>query len=76
MPVDELVDPVGYSGWWTALGIVLVLAAAAVVFLVIWLTRASAEEKNAPRPAPLLPTGPHDPYASLRAEYERRLDHS
>jgi hypothetical protein len=74
VPVDELVDPVGYSGWWTVLGIVLVLAAAAVVFLVIWLTRASAEEKNAPRPAPLLPTGPHDPYASLRGEYERRLD--
>ncbi|MFJ4231183.1 hypothetical protein [Cellulosimicrobium cellulans] len=74
MPVDELVDPVGYSGWWTVLGIVLILAAAAVVFLVVWLTRASAAEKAAPPPSPLLPTGPYDPYASLRAEYERRLD--
>ena len=74
MPVDELVDPVGYSGWWTVLGIVLVLAAAAVVFLVLWLTRASAAEKAAPPPAPLLPTGPYDPYAPLRAEYEGRLD--
>ena len=74
MPVDELVDPVGYSGWWTVLGIVLILAAAAVVFLVVWLTRASAAEKAAPPPAPLLPTGPYDPFASLRAEYERRLD--
>ncbi|MCO7273755.1 MULTISPECIES: hypothetical protein [Cellulosimicrobium] len=74
MPVDELVDPVGYSGWWTVLGIVLILAAAAVVFLVIWLTRASAAEKAVPPPAPRLPTGPYDPYASLRAEYERRLD--
>lgn len=74
MPVDELVDPVGYSGWWTVLGIAAILAAVAVVFLVIWLTRARAEEKAAPPPAPRLPTGPYDPYAELRAEYERRLD--
>jgi hypothetical protein len=76
VPVDELVDPAGYSGWWTALGIVLLLAAAAVVFLVFWLTRARAEEKAlaAQRPAPLLPTGPYDPFAALRAEYEQRLD--
>ena len=63
----------GYSGWWTVLGIVAILAAAAVVFLVIWLTRASAAEKAVPPAAPLLPTGPYDPYAALRAEYERRL---
>ncbi len=74
MPVDELVDPVGYSGWWTVLGIAAILAAAAVVFLVIWLTRARAEEKAAPPPGPRPPAGPHDPYAALRAEYEERLD--
>jgi hypothetical protein len=74
VPVDELVDPVGYSGWWTVLGIAAILAAAAVVFLVIWLTRARAEEKAAPPPGPLPPAGPYDPYAELRAEYEKRLD--
>jgi hypothetical protein len=66
VPADELVDPVGYPGWWTVVGIVVLLVAAAIVFLVLWLTRARAAEKAA--------SVPLDPYGALRSEYERRLD--
>jgi hypothetical protein len=74
VPADELVDPVGYAGWWIAVGIGLLLLAAAVVVLVLWLTRARAEEKAAGAPPPPSPAGPLDPYGALRAEHERRLD--
>ncbi|MFC8923811.1 hypothetical protein [Cellulosimicrobium sp. NPDC057127] len=74
MPVDELVDPVGYPGWWTAVGVGVLLAAAAIVALVLWWTRASAQEKAAGPAARPPAAGPSDPYGPLRAEYGRRLD--
>jgi hypothetical protein len=74
VPADELVVPVGYSGWWTAAGVGVLLVAAAVVVLVLWWTRASVEEKAAGTAGRPSPAGPPDPYGPLRAEYERRLD--
>lgn len=74
MPVDELVDPVGYPGWWTAVGVAVLLVAVAVVVGILWSTRASAQEKAAARPTGPSPLGPPDPYGPLRLEYERRLD--
>ncbi|MBD5785817.1 hypothetical protein IF650_06445 [Cellulosimicrobium terreum] len=74
MPVDELVDPVGYSGWWTALGIGLLLAAVAVVGLVLWFTRARAQEKAAQTATRTPGYAPGDPWASLRNEYAERIE--
>ncbi|MBD8080334.1 hypothetical protein [Cellulosimicrobium arenosum] len=72
MPVDELVDPVGYSGWWTVAGLGLLLLAGAVVFAVLWFTRARAVEKDVRPPAGGYLSA--DRWAALRSEYEARLD--
>jgi len=74
VPADELLDPVGYPGWWTAVGIAVLLVAVAVVVLVLWLTRAGAAEKAASAPSPPSPAGPLDPFGALRAEYDQRLE--
>ncbi|MFJ4108836.1 hypothetical protein [Oerskovia enterophila] len=73
MPDDELYAPVLYSGWWGALGVLLLLLVVGWIVFAFLSTRASAEEKAQP-PAPRLPTGPYDPYAGLRAEFEAHLD--
>ncbi|WP_125775489.1 hypothetical protein [Antribacter gilvus] len=76
MPGDELLPPVGYSGWWTAAGLGLILLSLALVAAVIWFTRASAAEKEAQRFAvPPAAGGRHhlDPHAGIRDKYTRTL---
>ncbi|MFJ2298730.1 hypothetical protein [Oerskovia paurometabola] len=73
MPDDELYAPALYSGWWAALGVVIVLLVVAWVVLAFRSTRASAEEK-ALRFRPSWATGALDPYAGLRTEFEAHLD--
>ncbi|MHA7134693.1 hypothetical protein [Oerskovia turbata] len=72
MPDDELYTPVLYSGWWAVLGVGLVLLVAGWVVFALVSTRASAEERNQSS-ASRGPSGPFDPYAGLRAEFESRL---
>ncbi|MFF2620902.1 hypothetical protein [Oerskovia jenensis] len=73
MPDDELYAPVLYSGWWAALGVVLLLLVVGWVVFAFVSTRASAQEKAARFPVPWAPGTP-DPYAGLRAEFEAHLD--
>ena len=72
MPDDELYAPVLYSGWWAALGVLLLLLVVGWVVFAVLSTRASAQEKALSAP-PDLVSGPYDPYAGLRAEFESRL---
>ncbi|MCF4120283.1 hypothetical protein L1785_04750 [Antribacter sp. KLBMP9083] len=76
MPGDELLPPVGYSGWWTVLGVALLLVAVALVVLPLWFTRRSKQEMEAERhaPAPSGRRGRTDPWDALRKEYTARLD--
>lgn len=75
MPGDELLPPVGYSAWWTVLGVALLLVAVALVALPLWFTRRSKQEQEAERaPARSGRRGRTDPWHALRKEYTTRLD--
>lgn len=74
MPDDELYAPALYSGWWAALGVVLVLLVVGWVVFALVSTRASAQEKASRFAPPRSVAGPYDPFAGLRAEFESRLD--
>ena len=50
MPAVELVDPVGYSGIWTFVGVALLIAVPAWFVWVGWSTRKTADEVEEPRP--------------------------
>lgn len=75
MPGDELLPPVGYPVWWTVLGVVLVLLAAALLVAPFWFTRRTAAEAQAEPSARARTRAPGaDPWAPLRQEYAQRLD--
>lgn len=78
MPAVELVDPVGYSGVWTWVGIAMIVAVPAWFFWVFWSTRKrkGETEETAParkRPASTMP-GVTDPWAAIRSIYLAKLD--
>lgn len=74
MPDDELYAPALYSGWWAALGVVLVLLVVGWVVFALVSTRASAQEKASRFAPPWSAPGLYDPFAGLRVEFESRLD--
>ncbi|SKA86195.1 hypothetical protein SAMN06295879_0890 [Agreia bicolorata] len=65
MPDTELIPPIGYSGAWLIIGIVLIVVVIAAILLIL-LLRAS---KRSSPPQPLPPGG----LAGLRAEYHARI---
>lgn len=79
MPAVELVDPVGYSGIWTLVGILLLLAVPAWFIWVGWSTRKKADDDDAPpaavwhkRPQSTMP-GSMDPWDAVRNVYLDQL---
>lgn len=81
MPAVELVDPVGYPGYWTFVGILLLLAVPAWFIWVGWSTRKKADDDDAPsppvwhqRPQSTMP-GTTDPWAAVRNIYLDQLSY-
>ncbi|NLF06160.1 MAG: hypothetical protein GX593_14340 [Actinomycetales bacterium] len=79
MPAVELVDPVGYSGVWTLVGTVMLLALAGWYVWLFWSTRKRPGEDEPAsqarkRPASTMPPVSSDPWAAVRGIYIDRLD--
>ena len=78
MPGVELVDPVGYAGWWTLVGVLMLLAIPAWYVGIFWWTRKRPEDADDAAPSPgrtVPPAGPgSDPWAPVRQVYLDRLD--
>ncbi|WP_203336470.1 hypothetical protein [Nocardioides limicola] len=70
MPGEEIIDPMAYDGWWTLVGVALLVLALLVVVAGALLTRTRTEAPAEGEP----PAEPADPLVVLRNETVRRLD--
>lgn len=72
MPADELYGPVALSGWWTVVGVGVMLLAIAWVVIAL---RISRRRLNVPPPPPpSVPARRNDTFAAVRPIYLARVD--